>query len=197
MAQTEQTSDTLPPSFLHVTLATPYRSTIAITRLACFIAECKGLFVPEGDFGSDVEGTKPIFYDVGVDERKMKEALDHCKKHLGNDATILHDQFIPDSIEKMVKEQGKAAGGPWDCYDALDYFGWEDERVVAVTNGFNIMELITRARTHLSVIIVGEGFLFAKTKEYFRQAAGLGLVEQVQLGEDSLEIIQGNDVAET
>ena len=52
---------TLPPSFLHVTLTTPYRSTIAITRLACFIAKCRGLVVPEGDFGSDVEGTKPIF----------------------------------------------------------------------------------------------------------------------------------------
>ena len=45
---------TLPPSVLHVTLTTPYRSTIAITRLARFIAECKGLVVPEGDFGSNL-----------------------------------------------------------------------------------------------------------------------------------------------
>ena len=66
---------TLPPSFLHVTLTTPYRSTIAITRLARFIAKCKGLNFPEGDFGSDVEGIKPIFFDVGEDERKMEEAL--------------------------------------------------------------------------------------------------------------------------
>ena len=51
---------TLPPSFLHVTLTTPYRSTIAITRLARFIAKCKGLVVPEGDFGSDVEGLSLI-----------------------------------------------------------------------------------------------------------------------------------------
>merc|ERR1719331_1511399 len=74
---------TLPPSFLHVTLTTPYRSTIAITRLARFIAKCKGLVVPEGDFGSDVEGTKPIFFDVGKNQRKMEEALEHCRKHLG------------------------------------------------------------------------------------------------------------------
>ena len=33
-----ESSLTLPPSFLHVTLTTPYRSTIAITRLARFIA---------------------------------------------------------------------------------------------------------------------------------------------------------------
>ena len=66
---------TLPPSFLHVTLTTPYRSTIAITSLAHFIAKCKGLVVPEGDFGSDVEGTKPIVFAVGKDKRKMEEAL--------------------------------------------------------------------------------------------------------------------------
>ena len=80
---------TLPPSFLHVTLTTPYRSTIAITRLARFIAKCKGLVVPEGDFGSDVEGIKPTFFEVGNDKRNMEEALVHCRKHLENNATIL------------------------------------------------------------------------------------------------------------
>ena len=68
---------TLPPSLLHVTLTTPYRSTIAITSLARFIAKCKGWLVDEGDFGSDVEGNKPIFFDIGKDERKMEEALEH------------------------------------------------------------------------------------------------------------------------
>ena len=66
---------TLPPSFIHVTLTTPYRSTIAITRLARFIAKCKGLVVPEGDFGSDVEGTKPIFFEVGKDECHLLRLL--------------------------------------------------------------------------------------------------------------------------
>merc|ERR1719209_1955982 len=84
---------TLPPSFLHVTLTTPYRSTIAITSLARFIAKCKGLVVPEGDFGSDVEGIKPIFFDVGNDERKMEEALKHCRMHLGDNATIIYDHI--------------------------------------------------------------------------------------------------------
>ena len=96
---------TLPPSFLHVTLTTPYRSTIAITSLACFIAKCNNLVLPEGDFGSDVQGPKPIFFDVGNDERKMEEALRHCHKHLGDNATILYDYFTPISIEKMVKDQ--------------------------------------------------------------------------------------------
>ena len=47
------------------------------------------------------------------------------------------------------------------------------------------MELITRARTHLSVILVGTGYGFDydETSEYLQQAADLGLVEMVQLGE--------------
>ena len=71
---------TLSPSFLHVTLTTPYRSTIAITRLARFIAKSIGLVFSEGEFGSDVEGTKPILFDVRRDERKMNEALEHCRR---------------------------------------------------------------------------------------------------------------------
>ena len=50
----------LPPSFLYVTLTTPYRSTIAITSLAHFIAKCKGLVVPEGHFG--LQGCKFCFF---------------------------------------------------------------------------------------------------------------------------------------
>merc|ERR1712218_468596 len=91
----ERSPLTLPPSFLHITLTTPFRSTIAITRLARFIAKCKGLVVPEGDFGSDVEGSKPIYFDVGKDERKMEEALKHCRKRLGDNATILYDANLP------------------------------------------------------------------------------------------------------
>ena len=82
----------------------------------------------------------------------------------------------------MVKEQRKEAGGQWECYDANGYYGWEANRMVVVTTGWNIMELITRARIHLYIFLVG-GWYYAKTKEYFQQAADLGLVEMVQLGE--------------
>ena len=181
---------TLPPSFLQVTLTTPYRSTIAITSLARFIAKCNGLVVPEGDFGSDVEGIKPIFFDVGNDERKMTEALEHCRKVLGDKATILY-QNLPDSIEKVVKEKVKEAGGLWDCYNAGSFYGWEVERVLIVTDGYFLMEMITRAKTHLFVILVEEhsgfssdydyGCRHANTEKYFQQAAKQGLVEIVQL----------------
>merc|ERR1711971_754117 len=108
---------TLPPSFLHVTLTTPYRSTIAITRLARFIAKCKGLVVPEGDFGSDVDGTKPNLFDVGKDERKMEEALEECHKQLGDNVTILYDD--DDDSREPIEKWMKAAGAHWDCYNAL------------------------------------------------------------------------------
>ena len=164
-------------------MTTPYRSTIAITRLARFIAKCRGLVVPEGDFGSDVEGTKPIFFDLGTDEGKMKEALEHCHKHLGDNVIILYASDLEDSMpmEKMVKDQGKEAGGPSDCYYADNFYGWEAERVVAVTNGDNIMEMITRARTHLAVILVQNTPETVKTRKHFFEAENKGLVDVVPL----------------
>ena len=47
------------------------------------------------------------------------------------------------------------------------------------------MELITRARTHLSVILVEDWMYYAEIKKHFQQAAELGLVEMVQLSEIS------------
>ena len=111
----------LPPTFLQVTLTTPYRSTMAITRLGHFIAKFEGSGVPEGEFGSDVEGTKPILFNIDEDKRKMKEALKHCRKHLGDNVTILSDYGLPESIKDMVKEQGKHAGGPWDHHKCSWY----------------------------------------------------------------------------
>ena len=91
---------TLPESFLHINLATPYRSTIAITTLARFLANgVLGTVVPEGEFGSDVEGKKPIVFDVGKDEVKLREALQRSRDLFGDDATLLYDVSLPDSME--------------------------------------------------------------------------------------------------
>ena len=131
---------------------------------------------------SVVEGIELFFFDVGNDERKMEEALEHCHKHLGDKATILYDDCsLPSSMMKMVINQGKEAGGPWECFRAHNIFGWEADRVVAVTVGDNIMELITRARTHLYVIMVDrrDRIYYAETKKYFQQAAKLGLIDMV------------------
>ena len=62
--------------------------------------------------------------------------------------------------------------------------------MVAVIRVGNIMEPITRAKTHLSVILVDDA-----AKEYFQK--DLGLVEKVQLSGESAEISQkANDEAD-
>ena len=69
----------------------------------------------------------------------------------------------------------------WECYYANNFYGWEADRAVAVGRGNSIMEMITRAKNLLAVIIVeGRHNLYAKTKEYFQQAAEQGLIEGVK-----------------
>ena len=176
----------LPPSFQRVTLSTPYRSTMAITRLARFIAKRNGLVFPETEIGSDVEGTKPILFDVGHDEKKMVKALSQSRKRLGDNTTILYDyHFQNPSMKKMVMECGKEAGGPWDCYMSTRFYGWEADKVIAVTHGH--LEVITRARTDLSIILIegssGGGY-YAKHKEHYQVAADLGLVDLVPMADE-------------
>ena len=93
-------------------------------------------------------------------------------------------------MEKMVKDQGKETGGPWDCHYGRNFYGWEAERVVAVRDGTHIIEQITRARTHLVVILVGYDRdqlgdpNYAQIKDDFQQAADEGLAEQIKIKED-------------
>merc|ERR1719510_722811 len=136
---------TLPESFLRIDLSTPYRSTIAITSLASFIARCIGKDVPEGDFGSDVEGKKPIVFDVGKDEVKLREALQRNRDLIGDDATLLYEWGLPSSMEEICLSTGKEKGGNWDCSEAENFTGWEADTVVAVTSGWDILEMMTRA----------------------------------------------------
>ena len=80
----------------------------------------------------------------------------------------------------MAKGQGKETGGPWDCFDGCDFYGWEAEKVVVVTDGTNVMELITRAKIHLAVILVDDGVCYTKTKKHIQDASDQGLVEMME-----------------
>ena len=131
---------TLPSHFLCVTLTTPYRSTKSVTALAQFISKRHGRVVPEGDFGTDVEGIKPILFYFGNDERKMEEALGYCRKELANKGTILYDLEIPTQLKKIVEKHAMRAGGSWDCHEARNFFGWEADNVVAVISGGYTLE---------------------------------------------------------
>merc|ERR1712037_316546 len=173
---------TLPESFLRINLDTPYRSTIAITTLARFIAKCEGEVVPEGEFGSDVQGKKPIVFDVGKDEVKLREALQRSRDLFGNDATLLYDWNLPSSMQNICKSNGKEKGGPWECYDAFNFYGWESEAVVAVTTGASTLEMATRAKTKL-ILILAEAKdkdwkkFYADYQKHFQVAADKGLVD--------------------
>ena len=161
---------TLPPSFLRVTLTTPYRSTIAITSLARYIAKCSDIAVPGGDFGSVVEGTKPIFFDVDKDKRKVEKALEHCHKQMGDNIIIIYVEsfnLVSEAFIDTLKEEQEAAR-KWHWYEIYNFHGWEADKIVVVTDGTCLMEQITRARTHLAIILVGGGNI---TREYFQQAA--------------------------
>ena len=82
-------------------------------------------------------------------------------------------------IREIVKKQGKEAGGSWECFRETSFYGWEAERVVTVTGGYNIMEPITRGKTHIAVILVEDDVgCYADAKKYFQQAADLGLVKK-------------------
>ena len=147
----------LHPSFLHVELTVPYRSTIAITSLARFIANTTNLSVPTGGIGSDVLGIKPILFCVSEDEKTIEEALTETHKVLGSRNFIaLYDMAcLPDSIKQFAtKEAASGNGFLWKIHHAEDFYGWESDKIVALTEGglgeqSKIMEMATRAKTNL------------------------------------------------
>ena len=92
---------------------------------------------------------------------------------------ILYDgeEDNPGPIDQLVMSQGKKAGGPWEYYHSLGFNGAEAERIVAVTSGGDILEEITRAKTHLAVINMSDERNQRKGVEFFHWALDKGLVE--------------------
>ena len=81
-------------------------------------------------------------------------ALQRSREQFGDNATLLFDDyFLPSSVREICASHGKEKGGPWECYHAVNFFGWEAERVVVVTTGLNILEIATRAKRELILII--------------------------------------------
>ena len=159
---------TLPESVLHINLTIPYRSTIAITSLARFL---EGVDVSKGEFGSDVQGKKPIAFDVGADEVKLKLALQRSREQLGDNATLLFDPLLPSSLKEICERHGNEKGGPWECYIATHFYGWEAEKVVAVATGRGaiILEQATRAKTELILIIAESEGAFKKLRQDYTE----------------------------
>ena len=165
---------TLPESVLQINLTTPYRSTIAITSLARFLVKSYGLDVPEGEFGSDVEGKKPTVFDFGADEVELKKSL-QSRERMGDEATLLYDMDLPFSMKEICESHGKEKGGPWECYNAGNFFGWEAERVVAVTTGLDILEQATRVKIELILKIAKPHY--PRVRKNLEAAAEGGLID--------------------
>ena len=122
-------------------------------------------------------------FDVGKDEVKLREALQRSRDLFGDDATLLYDLFLPSSMLEICKSNGKEKGGPWECYHAERFFGWERNKLVGCTTGSAAtLEMATRAKTELVLILVDSGRellnkSYAKYQKYFQAAADKGLVE--------------------
>merc|ERR1712038_34695 len=155
---------TLPDSVLHINLTTPYRSTIAITSLARFLAKRMGYYVVpyEGKCGSDVDGKKPIVFDVGADKDNLKIALQRSREQFGDNATLIYDYEFHSFMREIRESHRTKKGEPWKCYYTGDFYGWEAEKVVAVGIGGPVsLEEATRAKTEL-ILIIAE----SEKKEY-------------------------------
>ena len=57
-------------------------------------------------------------------------------------------------MKDICRAMSKDKGGPWECYKSVDCTGWEADRVVVVTcGGTSVLEMMTRAKTHLNLIL--------------------------------------------
>ena len=74
----------------------------------------------------------------------------------------------------------KKEGGHWESYNTRDCTGWEADKVVVVTCGDGrLLEMVTRAKTHLILILVKgkAGKLYEVWQKNLEKAADSGLVD--------------------
>ena len=124
--------------FLHVSLETPYRSTISIILLARHLSICLQLASEFDELGSDLEGTTPMFFDTGRCDLsqfesvrlRLRYALETAEKELGSEVTLLYNLSGYLELHKLVKTMSRKKGGPWQCYQASEFYGCEADKVL-------------------------------------------------------------------
>ena len=155
--------------------------------------ECYGCYSPAEYFRGNFEGSKPTILDVGKYNGKMEKALEHCRTHLGDNVTINSGRsYLSSTMRKMVEDEVK--GGAWEKGRSNEMS--VSDQVVVVTTGGLIMEVITKARTQLWIVLAeprSGAARYLMTKEYLQQASAQGLVEMVELGEE-VEVEHGSPV---
>ena len=187
--KTSTVATKLPASFLCITLTVPYRSTKSITRFARFMAKFHRLQVPEGEYGSDVEGFKPILFDVGNDDDKMKIAIFQCQEIFKNNAVVLV-KSTEWSWYRSRKGEMERRCPQWEYSSQYSYYGWEADNVILLQHAARDsdylnydMEMITRAKQRLAVILIWGRFNTPENvqhhlnNDHLYQAAKEGLIE--------------------
>ena len=83
-------------------------------------------------------------------------------------------------MKAICRAMSKKEGGPWECYNTRDCTGWEADKVVVVTGGERrVLEMVTRAKTHLILILVKgrTGKFYEVWQKDLEKAADSGLVD--------------------
>ena len=83
-------------------------------------------------------------------------------------------------MRAICRAMTKKEGGPWESYNPLDCTGWEADKVVVVTSGDGRpLEMVTRAKTHLVLILVKGrmGRFYEVWQKNLEKAADSGLVD--------------------
>ena len=96
------------------------------------MAKCYHLKVPDdGEFGSDVDGFKPILFDVGrYDEKmKMKQTLAKCHQLFGEKAVVLY--MWGDGSAKFKVNKMKQGPWLWEYNDAESYYALSRNTVLS------------------------------------------------------------------
>ena len=128
--------------FLRVSLQTSYRSTISIILLARHLSKCLQLTSEPGEteLGSDLEGTTPMFFDMGrcdpsnLDSVKLRLriAMKTIESEWGSEVTVLYNLSVHPELQKMLKTKSREKVRPWQCYRASEFHGCEADKVFLI-----------------------------------------------------------------
>ena len=120
------------------------QESVAKSKVMRIIFEC---YRSPAEYSSgNVDGSKPIIFDVGKDDGNMEKAMEHCHTLLGDNVTFYLPINLVPSMRKVVEDQVKDAGRRSNEMSGSD-------KVVLVTTGDPNIHQITKARTHLCIIL--------------------------------------------
>ena len=81
-------------------------------------------------------GATPTFFDTGSEgvtakgmKLRLRFALEAAEKQLGSEVTVLYNISLQPELADIVESMSQKNGGPWQCYQAVQFYGWEADKV--------------------------------------------------------------------